>query len=70
MQCGGEMGMREAWRKQFEPLFTQGCIFLSKKLYLGIRGACGGGRLAGIYLYFIFYIFQAFSIFYYLKIDS
>ena len=45
---GEDEGTHKAKGKWFEPLFTQVYIFC-QKVYLGSRGACGGGWLAGIF---------------------
>jgi len=47
---GEDEGTHKAKGKWFEPLFTQVYIFC-QKVYLGSRGACGGGWLAGIFFY-------------------
>ena len=40
------------------------CAYFVKKLYLHSRGACGGGRLVGIFFSFLFCCFRVFSIFF------
>ena len=41
--------------------------YFVKKMYLDSRGACGGGRLAGICLSFYFAVFKFLLFFHFLK---
>ena len=43
------------------------CAYFVKKLYLGSRGAaCGGGQLAGIFLFYFILLFSSFLYFFFL----